>query len=177
MSTLRAFPIVLTLAALCACGDATPPATVSAPATTASAPAATAAPVIAAPAVSAKTTEVAVFKIKVGDCLNGDPTAASAESMDRLDCAAPHLYEAYHVQALTGDSFPGEKSVREQGDSICTAQFAAFVGKSFDDSELTLTAMYPTVESWEQQSDRDILCLITTQDDSKRSGTAKGAKI
>jgi Septum formation len=158
--------------ALTACGDGDAPVasgTASGSASSTQAPMAASAPV--------KAQEVTVFKIKVGDCLNSDPNAGSVESMDKLDCSAPHLYEAYHSEMLADGDFPGEKSVSDSGDTVCKAHFEKFIGKGFDDSELTLLSLYPSSESWKQENDREIICMITTQDDSKRSGSAKNSKI
>jgi hypothetical protein len=177
MRNLLIIPMLISSIALSACGDSGGPETPAAVAaneskTVATATAATA-PVITAPT---QPEEIAVFKVKVGDCLNGDAGSGAVDSMTRVGCGEPHLYEAYHLEAMPDGDFPGEKKVSDLGESVCKANFAAFVGKSFDDSELTLTSLYPTDQSWNSQNDRELVCLITTQDDSKRSGSAKNSK-
>lgn len=175
--------IIFALTTLSGCGDTLPQANAATLPVAATAPvaahAATAKP--AAQTVLSTTTVVSINKIKVGDCLNDglnvNSKSTTISSMERLHCGAPHSFEVYHADNLTNAKFPGTKVVNELGDAICIAKFEGFIGKTFYESELTLIALYPTPESWELRNDRRILCLLTTQDGSKREGSSKNAKI
>ncbi len=176
MRNFLIIPMLISSIALTACGDTAAPET---PAVVAAVAANESKTVVTAPAATntpVATEEIAVFKIKMGDCLNGDAGSGEVDSMKRVDCSEPHLYEAYHMESMPDGDFPGEKTVSDLGESVCKANFEAFIGKSFDESELTLTSLYPTDQSWNSKNDRELVCLITTQDDSKRSGSAKNSK-
>lgn len=120
---------------------------------------------------------VDVFTIKLGDCLSSGMDAQSVAEMDKIDCAKPHVYEVYHAFDIDRGAFPGDDVVDKLAEEGCTKAFAGFVGKSYDDSELHLQTLTPQADGWKEKNDREVLCLIVTEDESPRTGSAKGLGI
>ncbi len=123
-----------------------------------------------------------VFQIKVGECFNDDtPEGETVSSVQKVDCAEPHIWEAYKSIIIDeGDgTYPGEEVVTGQSETDCKAAFADYIGIDYDSSTLDLSFYYPTQETWDQINDREILCIVTTTDDftTKTTGSVKGSGL
>lgn len=107
--------------------------------------------------------EVGAFRIRLGDCLlslsqyEGDLEKASA-----VPCSEPHIYEvtgAFNIPAGPEAPFPGESAMDSYAFG-CISEFERYVGVSMQNSNYVVASyLYPTVESWEQLDDREILCF------------------
>ena len=118
--------------------------------------------------------------LEVGDCFTdmGTETAddgATVNTVDVVDCSAPHLYEVYKNADIEADSFPTGDAMDEKTADVCYDAYADYVGKSLDESSLTATALTPTSSSW-TLGDRTVSCVITSQDGSDLTSSAKGSK-
>lgn len=98
-----------------------------------------------------------VFTIQVGDCMSESATG-EVQDVPVVPCDQPHESEVFHSYQVPGDTFPGdfESIVQEQ----CFPAFQAFVGLAYEQSALDITWLEPTSESWTQQNDRELLCMI-----------------
>ncbi|WP_199424468.1 septum formation family protein [Actinotalea solisilvae] len=108
--------------------------------------------------------DVDAMALRIGDCLTldwEDPDAETVEvwTVHVTPCKAAHESEAYAATSVAGDSYPGEDAVLDQSEDFCMSEFASFVGMEWESSELDFTYLYPTVESWKQLDDREILCI------------------
>lgn len=126
-------------------------------------------------AVQNDTTQVSVFRIDLGDCLIDATDGNSVTEMDKIECSKPHLYEAYFMFDLPAGVYPGQSTVEKTADERCQAEFEGFVGKSFEESELTFSHLTPSVESWLHEKDREVICFLRTMDDSPMTGSGKGS--
>jgi len=109
-----------------------------------------------------------VFDIQVGDCLN-EPDGEEILDVEVVPCADPHDYELYHeFDVDLGDEWPGEEAVWNAADEGCHGAFSDFAGIAFEESaSLWFTNFTPTVETWEQQDDRLVQCLIYEASDDQ----------
>ncbi|GAB3213409.1 septum formation family protein [Marinactinospora thermotolerans] len=100
-----------------------------------------------------------VLMLSVGDCL---PAAAEGElaAVETISCEEPHDSEIYASSTMEGDEYPGDDAVITAAEEKCLAEFEGFVGMAYEESELDISYMYPTQESWETLDDREILCMI-----------------
>lgn len=134
---------------------------------------------IALLAVSAVTVacggDTSVFDLGVGDCFD-DPATATDEvsSVATVDCAEPHDNEIYHAYQVDYPAFPGRTTMLEDAGEECVANFQAFVGRSFADSDLDVFPITPTQASWDD-GDREVLCALYAMDLSKLTGTMRGS--
>src|ERR1700712_2329693 len=119
---------------------------------------------------SVATPSVSVFKVEIGQCFTpptGSPKKELAD-LTALPCTAPHTQEAYaelvyKARAGGDDSiYPGNDALTSFADGSCAQAFQGYVGVSYLDSSLFFTYLLPSARGWEQQSDRTVLCFVTT---------------
>ena len=115
-----------------------------------------------------------IFDLKVGDCLNSsDITSEQVLSIEAISCNSLHDMEIFAATQLDEGDFPGRDAASSAAESFCHSQFEAFVGTTYEQSELTVNWIYPTADSWDTRNDRQILCLL--QSPSPISGSLAGA--
>jgi hypothetical protein len=100
------------------------------------------------------------FDVTVGDCIDESTGEGELTTVPVVDCAAPHLGEAYASVRMTGGAtFPGLDAVAEAAQG-CGEPFQEFVGRPLAGSTLRVTYLHPTEQSW-QAGDREILCVVS----------------
>ena len=116
-----------------------------------------------------------VFNLKVGDCFNDDPASADVvTSVATVDCAEPHDNEIFFEFSMTDASFPGREATVAAGGQRCVTEFEAFVGLSYEQSDLDLFPITPTTESC-AEGDRVVYCALYALDLSKLTGSMRGS--
>ncbi|HZC72258.1 MAG TPA: septum formation family protein [Jatrophihabitans sp.] len=131
---------------------------------------------------SSSTGAESVFAVRPGQCFAA-PTKVHAElsSLQRTPCAAPHGQEAYAVvpyldaKHAGGSAYPGADALGAFADSACAQKFGGYVGVDYLDSRLFFTYLVPSPRSWEQGTDRNVICFITSTS-GPSSQSAKGSK-
>ena len=121
---------------------------------------------------------VDAFNMRVGDCFDDGSTFDDSEvnSVAGIPCAQPHDNEVYALFDVTQTSFPGE-AIAEIAHEGCLARFEGFVGKDYDSSQLDIATLYPSRESWQQQNDREVVCVVYDMDANKLTGSVKGLRL
>lgn len=120
--------------------------------------------------------EVGAFSIKLGDCLNG-ATTGLIESMEGVPCSTPHDVEAYHVFNMPDGVYPGDAAVSDIAGDACFEAFEPFVGHPYETSIYDISSLSPSLESWNQLGDREVLCLMDNYDGTKKTGSARNTAI
>ena len=127
----------------------------------------------APPAEGGRATPVA--SLRVGDCFNDESaTDSDVDSVEVVDCSAPHQYEAYNNHDIPGSDFPEGEAMGREVRNACYDSFATYVGISYDNSTYRINSFNPTSGSW-AQGDRTITCTIKSGDGSRITGSLKGA--
>ena len=127
----------------------------------------------APPAEGGRATPVA--GLRVGDCFNDESaTDSDVDSVEVVDCSAPHQYEAYNNHDIPGSDFPEGEAMGREVRNACYDSFATYVGISYDNSTYRINSFNPTSGSW-AQGDRTITCTIKSGDGSRITGSLKGA--
>ncbi|MCS5495656.1 septum formation family protein [Cnuibacter physcomitrellae] len=121
-------------------------------------------------------TQVDVFSIQVGDCLNDTTSGTEVSDVPLVSCSDPHDYEVYYDFDITGGStYPGDDAVAQDAEEGCADAYEAFVGIPYADSTLNYNYYTPTSTSWEEADDRLVSCVIYDPA-GKVSGTLEGSK-
>ncbi len=107
----------------------------------------------------AGSSEVDVFSVQVGDCIN-DFGSGEVSSVEAIDCSLPHDYEVYSELTIPGEAFPGGDEVTALADEACFAAFEGFVGLTYEESLLDVSYFAPTEQSWQSNGDRLVSCLV-----------------
>jgi hypothetical protein len=129
-----------------------------------------------APSDAVPSTRKSAFDLAVGDCFDtGDLSGVTDVTV--VDCAAPHAYEVFGVNAVPGDAsatFPGNDALSATADGACRTAFRAYVGVDFNASEWYGTFLNPSESTW-ATGDREIVCVLHTQAKTAVTGTARGS--
>jgi hypothetical protein len=105
-------------------------------------------------------TEVNVFDLRVGDCLDGFADDTEISTVPAVPCSEEHTDEIMAAIDLSAeDEFPGTEAVQERAEEACHEEFERFVGVPWNESQLDFGFLGPTEESW-ADGDREILCTV-----------------
>jgi hypothetical protein len=104
--------------------------------------------------------DVGVTELAVGDCvLLPEGAEGEVSDLEGVPCDQPHDGEVYVVDELPDGDYPGETQVLKQVEEVCVAGFEAFVGGTYEQTELDITYLYPSnEEQWAE--DRGITCVV-----------------
>ncbi|MEZ5411521.1 MAG: septum formation family protein [Acidimicrobiales bacterium] len=123
---------------------------------------------------------VDVFGVRVGDCLDleaSEATAAQITDLAAVPCAQPHRHEVFHVGEVTGfDVYPGPSELSSASDGMCLGAFEDYVGVPYLDSDVQFTYLYPSLASWQDEEDREVVCILVSTSPQTRSLAAPGAE-
>jgi hypothetical protein len=93
-----------------------------------------------------------------------------------IDCAEPHSHEIYATVTSNESVYPGVDALGSFAQVKCLSAFQDFVGISAFDSELSYTWLVPSLESWNDDDDREVLCALARRDSSPMVGSMKGTE-
>ena len=95
--------------------------------------------------------------------------------MPTVPWAEPHDSEAYAATDLPEGDLPGDASVTESADTLCSDESATFAGLSYEASTLDLASSSPTQES-RAEGDREIMRLVSSPDGQVTGTLAAAAR-
>ena len=124
--------------------------------------------------VATESSKADAFKVKVGDCLE-KPNGSEVQDVTIIPCSQDHDFEAFAATNLEDSAYPGDAVITQKAEDFCSKEFAAFVGKPFDESGLEMTYFFPTSESW-KTGDKEIVCLVGGAAGAQTKGSLKGSK-
>lgn len=120
---------------------------------------------------------VDAFEVRVGDCFDDEAFASSEISeIPGIPCSEPHDNEVYATFDIPGD-WPGAERVEALANEGCHARFADAIGKSYEESVIAYTTIYPTQGSWKQRSDREVICVGYHMEYEKLTGSVIGSGL
>ncbi|MDH3208044.1 MAG: septum formation family protein [Gemmatimonadota bacterium] len=120
---------------------------------------------------------VDAFEVHVGDCFD-DAAFASSEisEIPGVPCSDPHDNEIYATFDLPGE-WPGDERVEELAYEGCFDRFADAVGKSYEESLIDYTTIYPSKGSWSRLGDREVICVAYHMEYEKLTGSIIGSGL
>jgi hypothetical protein len=116
------------------------------------------------------------FAMRVGDCFD-DRTLGADEVSDvpGVPCTTAHDNEVFAVFDVALDKWPGSDRVNEIGDEECLERFDAAIGAEYEESVLYITTLTPSQGSWDQMSDREVICIAYHMELEKLTGSVLGS--
>jgi hypothetical protein len=122
------------------------------------------------------------FQIRVGDCFNDTSTMSSDEEVEILNvpgvpCSEPHDNEVYAVFDLSITNFPAGDAMADLAFNSCLERFEPFVGKGYASSSLDILPIYPTLDSWKQRNDREVIRGVFDMNLAKLQGSVQGSGL
>lgn len=120
---------------------------------------------------------VDAFEVRVGDCFDDGAFASEDVSeVPGVPCGDPHDNEVYAAFDVAGE-WPGDERMEEMAYEGCYDRFAGAIGKSYEDSVIDYTVIYPSEGSWNQRDDREVLCVGYHMEFEKLTGTIMGSGL
>lgn len=125
-----------------------------------------------------KPTGAPALDVKVGQCLQvTEALDAEVAKLPVIDCAQEHTHEIFAAVESTDDVFPGATKLEAFSETACYGAFEGYVGINWLDSSLFITWIYPSLTSWNDEDDREILCVLGAKNASPLTGSMKDKKI
>ena len=90
------------------------------------------------------------------------------------NCAEEHTGEVYYILTLTQDTLPSRAEIEKLTSDTCDDNFEAYVGSATNETELDVTAMFPTKNSWDK-GDRDIVCIVIPAEGKTLTQSVRGS--
>ena len=119
--------------------------------------------------------DLRVDRVRAGDCFDAQDDE-SVETLPVVPCAEAHDNEIYEVFNLPGESWPGLEEVQQAAAEGCLGPFAEYVGVSLAESSLDAFPITPSEESWNEQDDRTVLCVVTDPEGPVQGSLAGAAR-
>ena len=111
---------------------------------------------------------------EIGTCLDfGDSIDAEITVLPVVPCGEPHTHEIYAIEFSEAATYPGFEALEADAQAKCLGAFEDYVGVSAFDSELFFSWLVPTLNSWDRDDDRQIVCVIGEGNGAPLVGTVK----
>jgi hypothetical protein len=111
----------------------------------------------------------------VGTCLDfGDQIDAEVTELPAVPCSEPHTHEIYAIVVSEAATYPGLEALEADAQAKCLGEFEDYVGVSAFDSELFFSWLVPTLNSWDRENDRQIVCVIGEGNGAPLVGSVRG---
>jgi len=104
--------------------------------------------------VTVKYRESAVFKLRMGDCVN----APNGRLVSVLPCSAPHEAEVFATFTLPDSRWPGTPEVRAEASSGCASRLTAYLNPQLAIS-LSQSYVFPDSVAW-RAGTRTVVCEV-----------------
>ncbi len=117
--------------------------------------------------------------METGECLLVDSgLAAQVAKLPVIDCIEPHSHEVFaEVKYTAEDVYPGLTDLEKFAEVECYGKFEGFVGISPFDSDLAITWIVPSLDGWNDEDDRTVLCILSRRDDGQLKSSVRGLNI
>lgn len=104
--------------------------------------------------------QVDSFALKPGDCFD-DTDFTNLTTLPAVPCADPHDNEVYAVFDISLPSYESEDVTFGLAVEACAERFDTFVGKTYEDSQLDILALYPTLATGSKAIAKSFVRCIT----------------
>ena len=115
-----------------------------------------------------------VFDLRVGDCISEMKDEGEVGTTTVVPCADSHDYEVFANFDLEAAVFPGQEAVSKLAGEGCKARFEGYFQVAYEDSELDISWLSPSQDSWTRGADRSAVCLGYRMDGQPMVGKVRG---
>ncbi len=115
---------------------------------------------------------ISAYELRAGDCTNPpDEVGTEVGSVTVVPCDEPHTQEIFALVPYTDEdgevpdgraSFPGDEPLSSFSQAACIEPFSDYFDVDYVDSSLFITYLFPSVRSWDEEDDREIVCIAQT---------------
>lgn len=114
-----------------------------------------------------------------GTCMQVDEAfPPEVEELPIIGCDQPHSHEIYAtvIGGESGDVYPGLNGLETIAQTECLTAFDEFVGIRAFDSTLSFSWLVPTLDGWNDEDDREILCVLQDRGSAPLTGSMRDSK-
>lgn len=108
--------------------------------------------------------KVSAYEVRVGDCSAAELKEETVD-IELLPCSEPHTHEAYFVVEHPDGPYPGSTAIETFAEQQCVGSFSDYVGIELSESRFFFTYLYPSVSTWNDDKDRQIVCFVVSRDE------------
>jgi hypothetical protein len=113
-----------------------------------------------------------------GTCLEiDDEIGAEITVLPVVPCTVSHSHEIFAVENHPADVYPGFNELEVFAQRTCLAAFEPYVGSNPFDSRLFHTWLVPTLDGWNDEDDREIVCVLGSHDAEPLIGSVRNSGI
>jgi hypothetical protein len=110
----------------------------------------------------------------VGTCLKfDDDIGENVTKLPAVPCEESHSHEIFAVVQSDAETYPGFEELEAEAQALCLGEFEEYVGVSAFDSELFYSWLVPTLNSWDKENDREIICVVGEQGGAPLTGSVR----
>ncbi|MFT4658955.1 MAG: hypothetical protein ACJAXA_000763 [Candidatus Aldehydirespiratoraceae bacterium] len=114
----------------------------------------------------------------VGTCLQfGDDVGEEITELPVIACNVPHSHEIYAIVTSGETVYPGFDALEETALTECLGAFEDYIGVSPFDSSLIYSWLVPTLNSWNEEEDREIICVAANGNAAPLSQSFRGSQL
>jgi hypothetical protein len=122
-----------------------------------------------------KSGDLAVNELRVGDCFDlKDPDAEVLEDVSARPCTEEHQYETFFVGSMADGGYPTDAAFEAYVTANCDPAFEAYVGRAFEDSQLAIGWVGPSLPGW-NDGDRSVQCVLDDPGSPRLTASMKGS--
>jgi hypothetical protein len=100
------------------------------------------------------------------------------EELPVIACDVPHTHEIYAtVEYDEKDVYPGVEELSAFAELQCLGEFEPFVGRSPFDSQLSYTWLVPSLDGWNNEDDRDVLCVLADREGAELTTSMRASDV
>jgi len=114
----------------------------------------------------------ALFHLQTGECFQS-PAGTTAgrtvvvDDLSPVPCTGVHDGEVFAVlthPAAPDAPYPGDDALADFAAAECLQRFPAYTGGAYDDSDLDVASVRPDRQSWSDEHDRQVGCVLYKKD-------------
>lgn len=110
----------------------------------------------------------------VGTCLDfGKTIGENVTKLPAVPCEESHTHEVFAVVQSDAKNYPGFEELEAEAQALCLGEFEEYIGVSAFDSELFYSWLVPTLNSWDRENDREIICVVGEQGGGPITGSVR----
>jgi hypothetical protein len=99
------------------------------------------------------------------------------ENLPIIGCDVAHTHEIFATVESEEQVYPGVDALGEFVQVECLERFEPFVGTSAFDSTLSYTWLVPTLSGWNDEDDREVLCVLMARDGAELVGSMRDTNV
>ncbi len=119
-----------------------------------------------------------VFELEIGDCLYNElgQIGEAVLEIPLVPCEVDHTHEVFFKVDHPEGPYPGSAAIELFAELQCVGAYYDYVGVELSESVYYFTYIFPSVSTWNDDKDREIVCFVVARD-AFLTASVKGTKL